>query len=393
MAKRRGNKEGSIFLRENGSWRAQVTIDGKRLSFAGKTQKECRHWIKETNRRIDHGLSFEGARIQYGEYLENWLASIKNSLRLQTWRQYRQLVRDYVIPTLGNVRLFDISPGSIQSLYDQMVRDGKGLRTIQLLHAVMHSSLKQAVKLGILGRNPDDATNPPRPKKKEMSFLDETQVQRLLIVAKETQVRNLALYQLAVSTGMRQGELLGLKWGDVAWGERQIHVKRQLKRVPGKGFEFAQPKTKSGIRRIAIGEQIATSLRNHQQILSMEMQSSRNKWTDHELIFPNSLGRPMSARYLLTQFKRILEDANLPIMRFHDLRHTAASLMLNEGVPVLIVAKRLGHSKPSITLDIYGHIVPSMQTKAAELMDEVITPIQVQTNLKTAPELHQKREA
>ena len=392
MAKRRGNKEGSIYQRTNGTWRAQVTIGGKRLSFTGSTQKECRKWIRDTARRIENGLNFEGATIQYSEFLENWLASIQHSLRDATWRQYCQLVRDYVIPTLGGTRLMELHPANIQALYDKLIRAGKGLRTVQMVHIVIHRSLKQAVKVGILNRNPDEATNPPKPKRREMEFLDEAQVQKLLIAAEQSQQRHLALYQLAVSSGMRQGELLGLKWSDISWVNHQIQIKRQLKRLPKNGFEFAPPKTKSGVRTIAVGEQIISGLQKHRKLISAEMHSWSDDVEDHDLVFPNPQGHPTNSRYLLTQFKQLLREANLPILRFHDLRHTAATLMLNKGIPVLVVARRLGHAKPSITLDIYGHLVPSMQTQAAELMDEVITPIRVQFKQKTAPELHQESD-
>jgi integrase len=388
MAKRRGNREGSIFERENGTWRAQVTIGGQRLSFTGQTQKECRQWIRETLEKVEGGLTFEASRVTYGEFLSNWLTSIEASLRQKTHRQYEQIVRDHIAPYLGNRRLMELQPAHIQALYDRKVREGQGLRSVQLTHAVIHRSLNHAVKLGLLGRNPDDATTPPKPKQREMAILDESQVQRLLITAQARGDRNFALYQLAITTGMRQAELLGLKWDDVDWERRTLQVGRQLKRSPGKGYYFAQPKTRSGVRQIVMGVETTKVLKRHQERLHREAIAAGEAWQEQNLIFPTPHGMPTNKRYLVTQFKKLLKDAGLPNVRFHDLRHSAASLMLNHGVPVLIVSKRLGHAKPSITLDVYGHFIPGMQEQAADVMDEAVTPIAWKNSAKTAPQLH-----
>ena len=203
MAKKRGNKEGSLFKRKNGTWRAQVTVNGERLSFTGKSQKECRLWIKQTINQLDTGLTFYGAQICLGEFLLDWLVSTKASLRLKTWDQYQQIVCTHIIPDLGKIKLIELRPDHIQSLYDKKLRGGTGLRTVQLIHAVIHRSLNHAVKLGILGRNPDDVTTPPKPKQQEMKIYGESQVQRLIITAQAKEDRFLALYQLAITTGMR----------------------------------------------------------------------------------------------------------------------------------------------------------------------------------------------
>lgn len=143
---------------------------------------------------------------------------------------------------LGKIKLIELTPGHIQALYDQRLQDGVGPRTVQLVHAVIHRCLNHAVKIGVLSRNPDDATIPPKPKKKEMAFFDEDQVQRFLIVAQANQLRFFPLFRLAVTTGMRQGELLGLNWDDIDWDRREIHVRRQVRTLPGGGLELAPPK-------------------------------------------------------------------------------------------------------------------------------------------------------
>jgi integrase len=184
---------------------------------------------------------------------------------------------------------------------------------------------------------------------------------------------------------MRQGELLGLKWQDIDWERQALSISRQLKRIPNVGFEFTPTKTKSGVRKVAIGKETLRILKNHQQQLFAEMQMFGEDWQDLDLVFPTTIGTPIHIRKLLRKFKKLIKEVGLPEIRFHDLRHTAASLMLNQGIPLLIVSRRLGHANPSITLDIYGHIIPSMQEQAAEVMDEIVTPIRWENCTQTTP--------
>lgn len=391
MAKKRGNNEGSIHKRKNGTWRALISVGGKRLSFTGKSRKECREWLKDMLHQADTGILLEKAQITLESFINRWLVSVEASLRPKTWQQYQQIVRDYIIPDLGKIKIIDLRPHHIQALYDNKVGSGVGLRTVQLIHSVLHRTLVHAVKLGLLARNPDDVTTPPKPKHREMRVYDEAEVQQLVITSSSTGDRNVALYYLAITTGMRQGELLGLKWLDVDWERKTIQIQRQLTRIPGKGFEFTAPKTKAGIRKISIGQRMLEILREHRNRQFTEIQRSNDSWQDLDLVFPTESGTPIHLRKLYRNFKKLLKFGNLPDIRFHDLRHTAASLMLNSGVPVLIVSKRLGHAKPSITLDIYGHLIPSMQEQAADVMDEIITPISFDITNTVAPGLHQHR--
>jgi len=393
MAIKRGNNEGSIFKRKNGTWRAQVTAGGKRLSYSGKTRSECQAWIRSTLHQVDNGLTFDKAQVTVEEFLRNSLASAKSSLRYTTWQQYSQTIRDHILPSLGDTKIVKLRPDVIQALYDNKVEEGVGLRTIQLTHAVLRRFLNRAVKLGLLPNNPSDVTSPPKPQQKEMHILDDSQVQRLIITAKTTQIRNLALYQLAIATGMRQGELLGLKWQDVDWQQRTLHIQRQLKYISDNGPVFSQLKTRSSARTIVIGKETMSLLKEHQQRQFNEITRMGKRWQDHDLVFPSTIGTPFNPRNLFRQYKSLLNEAGVPSIRFHDLRHTAASLMLNHGIPVLIVSKRLGHAKPSITLDIYGHLIPSMQEQVAKMMDEVITPIELDTVAPGCTNLHQDAKA
>jgi integrase len=187
-----------------------------------------------------------------------------------------------------------------------------------------------------------------------------------------------ALFQLAVVTGMRQMELLGLRWADLDWIRQTIKVERQLDRSHGNGIQFSAPKTRYGKRTIALGVRTVAILRAHAERQQVERINAAEKWQEHDLIFTTSLGGPINPSNLLKEFKKLLQEAGLPSIRFHDLRHTAASLMLNHNIPPIVVSRQLGHARASITLDIYGHRVPGMAAEVAEIVDEYVVPVAVE---------------
>jgi integrase len=195
----------------------------------------------------------------------------------------------------------------------------------------------------------------------------------MLVAARDTRLES--ILHLAVTTGMRQMELLGLKWTDLDWTKQTIKVERQLVRPEENVAQFAAPKTKYGRRTISLGSRSTEILRGYYERQNAERIKAGVRWTEHGLIFTNAEGGPLDPRNLLRDFKRLLKNAGLPSIRFHDLRHTAASLMLNHNIPVLFVSRMLGHARPSITLDVYGHQTPSMQAGFAERIDELVTPI------------------
>lgn len=177
---------------------------------------------------------------------------------------------------------------------------------------------------------------------------------------------------------MRQGELFGLKWADIQWTSGLLHLQRQVQTVPGQEWSFVEPKTKAGWRTIKLGEGTLQVLREHkfQQLAVKEKAGTR--WQEFGLVFPSTVGTPGNPSNLRVDFNRVLAKAGIPRIRFHDLRHTAASLLLNHGVPIIVVSRMLGHSKPSVTLDIYAHLYQESQGEAAELMDKLVAPIPVQ---------------
>ncbi|HSF82485.1 MAG TPA: site-specific integrase, partial [Anaerolineales bacterium] len=265
--------------------------------------------------------------------------------------------------------------------------DSVGVPTINKIHIMLHSALGYALRAGLVNRNVTDAAIPPKAPAKEMKIIDESQVSQMLIAARGSRLE--ALLHLAVATGMRQMELLGLKWNDLDWVKQTLKIERQLVRSKSGSVEFVPPKTKHGRRTVALGSHTIEVLRQQYEKQLAERKAAGDRWSEHGLIFTTKNGTPIHYRNLLRDFKILLRNAGLPVIRFHDLRHTAASIMLNHGIPVIVVSRRLGHAKPSITLDVYGHLIPSMQAEAAQKIDELITPVEVTQLHPTAPDLHQ----
>jgi len=258
------NNEGTIFFRESrGEWVAQVSLDNKRLTKYAKTQRECREWLKETLSKIGLGLTFTGTQVTLGRFIETWLDGKELSRRPQTVSQYRALAKQHILPMMEKMRLTDIQPAHLKQLYLSKKEDGRGARTVQMIHTLMHAVLKQAVKEGILARNPADAVERPKVEQTERHILTEEQARQLVIVT--TGTRYGTLIYMALMTGMREGELLGLKWADVDWTKGQLYIQRQLQNKNGEGSVLVPPKTKAGIRHIKLGPGTLYRLVRHRE--------------------------------------------------------------------------------------------------------------------------------
>ena len=373
MAINRSHNEGSIYQRTNGKWRAQVSVDGRRLSFTAKTKKEGLAWILETKNQIHAGLTFRGADMKLEEFLAEWLKTVASSSTKSTHITYSWTVSKRIVPYIGNVNLNDLRPDRIQRFYHHLQSEGCSNHAVHVTHKTLTAAMNHASKLGLIGRNPCSGTTPPKPEQPEMKFYDDQQVRFLLKTAREIGDRFYPLYYLAIHAGMRQAELMGLKWEDMDWELGTIQVKRQVRHFKGQSYSFTEVKSKSGIRSIKLGKEALEVLKEHKREQDLMIRSVGQNWIDLDLVFPSLSGTPYTASNIRRAFRNLLKVSRLPKIRFHDLRHTSASLMLNHGIPVLIVSKRLGHSKPSMTLDVYGHLIPSRQEEAAQLMDNLMS--------------------
>lgn len=383
MTRRRGNQEGSIHKRENGTWRVQITLDGRRLSHSGKTRAECQEWMKKTLKQVDSGLSYAGASMRLDVYLEMWMNTIKLNRRQKTFIQYQGLLRRYILPAFGMYRLRDLHPIQIERYLNQLKTDGIGDRTCQLVFSTLKTALNAAVRKGLMGYNPLNSVEKPRVKTiRQKITLEPDQIQQFLITVQDD--RNAVMYHLALVTGLREGEILGLKWEDVDWGKHRLKVVRQVYRVPKEGMVFTTPKTQSGIRVLTLGNTAMDKLFEHRQRQKVEKAAAGENWQEMDLIFPTVIGTPQDPHNLLKEFKALLAKAGLPTMRFHDLRHTSITLVLNEiGAPVKEAQRRAGHASPSTTINIYGgEATMKMDELVAQSLDDLITPIQVKIPTK-----------
>ena len=369
--KRRGPGEGSIHRRADGRWCAYVTVEGGRRRYLyGRTRAEVAGKLATAVKAHQDGLALPGDRETVGSFLTTWLDGQSHRLRPGTWRRYEQYVRVHTLPTLGRVPLVKLGPQHLQRLYEQRLTAGAGPTTVHHLHAVLHRALDQAMRWGLVGRNVADLVDPPRVVRHDMAVLGPDEVKRLLATAAGGPLE--ALVTVAVTTGMRRGELLALRWRDVDLERRVVAVTGTLQRT-GEGLAVTEPKTPRSRRQVELSAAAVEVLRRHRREQSERRLLIGPEWNDHDLVFPSALGRPQEGRNMLYgQFRPLLRRAGLAKIRFHDLRHTAATLMMARGIHPKIVSEMLGHSTIAITLDLYSHVTPTMQGQAADAMDELL---------------------
>ncbi len=372
MASRRGNNEGSIYHRKDGRWCAQVSLNGRRITKYAKTQHECRQWIKETLQKIEHGLTFEGSQLLLEQYMQSWLSGKELSRRPNTARNYRRYSEQYILPVLGRMRLQAIAPSHVRQLYLRLQVEGKGARTIQLVHVTLHCAFAQAVKEGLIGHNPLDAVERPKVETEQFQIFTEEQARTFLSAARGHQYET--LFFLALTTSMRKGEILGLMWTDIDWKKGTLRIERQLQQASSTGAVLVPTKTKSSRRQIKLGKGLLAMLEAHREKQETQKVLAGERWKEHGMIFITGIGTYIDQTKVSREFKSILRSAGLPDIRFHDLRHTSLSFLLDRGTPVNTVQKRAGHSKASVTTDIYGHSMNRSDEEAAEDIEEIVTP-------------------
>lgn len=344
---------------------AGYTSDGRRrrLSISGKSKAEVLDGLARL--RFDPSTTqADDRKLTLGEYLSRWLEDlVRPSRRSNTHVLYSDRVRLNIVPYIGGTRLSKLMPLHVQGMLAALERDGASQRMRQLTYGVLRTSLNQAVKWNLIPRNPCNAVEPPRASSRVMQVLDEEQVRAFLRVAREDQ--HGCLYVLALATGMRRGELFGLRWSDIDLDNNSLSVNRTLVELAGK-FDVADPKSTKGRRRIDLPPSVVTTLREYRKRMLGENQPA-SMW-----VFCDVRGGPLRASNVVRRsFRPLLKRAGLPVIRFHDLRHTAATLMLSQGIHPKIVQERLGHSKIAVTLDIYSHVLPSMQRDVAEKLDRL----------------------
>jgi integrase len=369
---RRGFREGSIYRRSDGRWVSYWRMpDGRKQFFSGRTRDVVKARLAEAQRQAQAGRFVMGPDQTVAQYLERWLEeSVRHGVRHKTFLNYDLCVRR-LLPDLGRVRLRALTPEHIQHSLGNLIQGGLAARTVRQVHMVLRLSLKQAVLWRLIANNPSDAVKPPRAVRKEMRTLSEEEVRRLLAVTSGT--RHHSLWIFLVTTGVRLGEALALKWADIDLIEGRATIQRALQRQRGIGMVFVEPKTTKGRRPVHFPQETIAALKEHRNDLARERQRMAKLWQENDLVFPGPDGRPRDMSYLSFTFHRGLRAAGLQPLRIHDLRHTAATHLLTKHVHPKIVQELLGHSTIAITLDIYSHVLPALAKDASAHMSSLVS--------------------
>lgn len=387
MAKRKAaNGSGCIRQRNDGTWEAIVTVGrdpgtGKliRKSYYGKTQAEVRKKLTASARDLDEGTYTEPSKMTVGQWLDVWAAEYLGSTKPLTVSKYKTQIRVHLKPAFGAIRLHELTAPMIQTLYNRELKKPKGLspKSICNLHGVLHKALSQAVKLGYIKFNPCDACELPRVEKPQIQPIEGDLVSRFLEAVKGSEYE--ALYIVTMFTGMRQGEVLGLTWDCVDFDNETVTVAHQLQkeRIEGGGGRYRLVSLKNdNVRTVAPAAYVFDTLRRvriqqneHRLMFGADWQNELN------LVFTHENGEHLSANTIYECFKRVVKGLGIASTRFHDLRHTFATLSLQNGDDIKTVSQNLGHATVAFTLDVYGHVTQQMKKDSAARMQAFIETV------------------
>ena len=379
MPKKRANGEGSIRKRKDGRWEGRYTAGhdpatGKQIfkNVLGKTQAEVKEKLKKALVEAGQIDFTKSGKYTVGTWMDEWFENVaKIKVRPSSHQTYRGYIDNHIKPNIGNIPLEKLTTMDLQKLYRTLLTKGRverieaenqpsGLsaKTVRNINQVISSALDLAVAQKIIPSNPTDACELPKVEHREMQTIPEEQLQAFLAEAKATGVYE--MYYIELATGLRRGELLGLKWQDIDWKNGIIKVRRQIARVDGQIVE-APLKTKNSYRTVTISPQ------------AIEVLKQQRAKTHDQYVFPSPNGGPISPDSVNNMLKRVLARAGIPKVRFHDLRHTFATIALQNGVDIKTVSGMLGHFSAGFTLDTYAHVTTAAQKEAAQTMGNVLS--------------------
>lgn len=372
---RRGPNEGSVYQRQDGRWEGAVHmgyLDGKRVRkfVIAATRTEAVAKMALVLKARDEHRPVPNQQERLGPFLRRWLDEVaRPTLRASTYASYDDILRCHLIPGLGRVAIAKLAPAEVQSFLNRKLASGLSPRRVVYIHAVLRRALVTAEKWGLASRNVAKLVDPPRVPRHEITPLTPAQARQLIDAAADD--RLLGLWVTALATGLRQGELLALRWDDVDLEAATLRVRHTLARVGGK-LVLLEPKTDRSRRTVALPEVAIAALRAHRTRQRMERLVAGSRWQDTGHVFATSVGTPIEAARVTRCFALALERAGLPRVRFHDLRHAAATFLLAQGFTLEDVKNLLGHSSIVLTSNTYGHVLAQRQQQLARGMDAVL---------------------
>ncbi len=346
-----------------------VTGKRRRKRLTASTKREVQVLVAQTIQAAQTGFTDAG-KLTVRDFLSRWLDATAPTLKPSTVRRYRDLIRLHVTPVLGNERLAKLAPADVQRLYADRLAAGLSPTSVRHVHGVLHRALGQAVRWGMVVRNVADAVDPPRRSTPEAKTWDAGQVRAFLAATVGDDLE--PLWRLALLAGLRRGELLGLLWRDVDLDRSSLAVRRTLSRGAASRLEPGEPKTAAGRRQVALPASAVDALRRHRLRQVERRLAAGPAWEDHEFVFATEAGRAIHPNTLASRFRKLTAAAGVPPIRFHDLRHTCATLLLTEGVHPKVVQERLGHADIGMTMNLYSHVTAGMQRDAADRLDAAI---------------------
>ncbi len=342
------------------------------------TKKDAEKRLSELLHQLDTGTFMKPGKATVADYLNQWVKDYCwINLTPVTAQTYEYMAKKYLIPALGQLALTKLRPEHLQHLYTDRLSngraDGKGglsARTVRYMHVTIHKALQSAVKMGLINRNPADAVELPKQKRREMQTMSESDIHIFLEYAKSTPYY--VLFYLALFTGMRRSELLALRWSDIDLILCQLSVNRTINQLHNRQVVFGEPKTDKSRRMVSLSPSTALLLSQYRTEQEKLRQSLGSTVSDDDLIFSSIDGKPLIPDSVTQAWRILARRIGLKGIRFHDARHTHASLMLKQGIHPKIVQERLGHSSIAMTLDIYSHVAPGLQQAAAARFDDIV---------------------
>lgn len=371
-------KTGQIVGRGRHRWLVRVFLgrdrETRRRRYLSRTVhgpvRQAQSYLNKVLRERDLGRRVEGVTVTLDEFLDRWLDNAaKPKLRDKSYESYESLLRRYIRPVLGERILSAITPLDVQDAYQRMIDRGLSARTVRYTHSVLRSAMRQAIRWRLQAQDPTDGAQLPRLRRREMRVLSADHSRAFLSAALKTHYG--PVFAVALTTGMRPSEYLALKWQDIDWDRGTVSVVRTLERSAG-CWRFAETKRARSRRIIKFQDWVLETLKDLQGRTTQRIGSSEPDAA--ELVFTSAAGHPIYSDKLAKRFKAILRQVGLPVIRLYDLRHTAATLALSAGIPPKVVAEQLGHASAAFTLDIYSHLLPHMQSEAAERVEALLYP-------------------
>lgn len=370
--------KGSVLKTDAKTWKYTVDVGidhltGKRKRTAKggfKTKRECEAAMNELLVNIENNTYSKESKMTVEEYMDYWLENyVAINVSASTKKRYGFSVNDIKF-YLGKVQLSQLKPMHIQQLYGKLLNDKcQSKSTVLKTHRTLHKALKCAIGWQIINTNPCEFVTAPRAEKIEMKVWTDKQSKEFLKKI-ETEPIYITI-ALALHTGMRQGEICAIKWSNIDLSTKTLSVRNTVHKVNGE-FVFTKPKTKSSIRTISLGKTIIAILKKWQLKQKENKLLFGEDYIEYDCVCTWQDGRLIDPHYVCKEFPKLVDAYGFPMIRFHDLRHTHATILLSKNISTKVVSERLGHSTTAITLDTYSHVLPNMQKEAAEKVDEAL---------------------